>query len=86
MAAAFAVGYCNATGYASGLMLAEYPFGNGRFMVNTFNIQDNIDTHPAADRLLLNLIRHAVQSARGPAAPLPKGFETVLKKIGYEEK
>jgi len=84
MAAAFAVGYCNATGYASGLMMAEYPFGQGRFIVNTFNILENIDIHPAADRLLLNLINHSARSARGPAAPLPKGFADVLKKIGYE--
>lgn len=83
MAATFAVGYPSATGYASGLMLAEYPFGNGRFMVNTFNILENIGTHPAADRLLLNLIRHAANSAHGPATPLPKGFEAVLKRIGY---
>ncbi len=62
MAAAFAVGYPSATGYASGLMLAEYPFGQGRFFVNTFNILENLDTHPAADRLLLNLITHAGRS------------------------
>ncbi len=85
IAAAFAVGYCNATGYGSGVMMAEYPFGKGRFIVNTFNVLENIDQHPAADRLLLNMINHAATFAKGPAAPLPEDFEATLKRIGYVE-
>ena len=65
--------------------MAEYPFGKGRFIVNTFNVLENIDQHPAADRLLLNMINHAATFAKGPAAPLPEDFEATLKRIGYVE-
>ena len=40
-------------------MLGEYPLGAGRFILNTFNLLDQVGTHPAADRLLLNLIHYA---------------------------
>ncbi len=83
--AAFAAGYCCQGGYASGIMMAEYLFGKGRFITNTFNILDNIDTHPAADRLLLNMINYAAEFGKGPAAPLPKNFEKTLKAINYIE-
>lgn len=59
LAAAFATGYCTPGGYASGIMLGEYPLGAGRFILNTFNLLDQVGTHPAADRLLLNLIHYA---------------------------
>jgi hypothetical protein len=59
-AAAFAV--CHSSrpdGYAAGVMLGAYKVGAGRIVLNTFNILDNVDKHPAADRLLLNLIDYA---------------------------
>jgi hypothetical protein len=57
IAAAFAVSYPVPGGYASGLMLAFYKFGEGGFYINSFPILENIGQHPAADRLLLNLIK-----------------------------
>ena len=59
-AAAFAV--CHSSrpdGYAAGVMLGAYKVGAGRIVLNTFNILDNVDRHPAADRLLLNLIDYS---------------------------
>ena len=59
-AAAFAV--CHSSrpdGYAAGVMLGTYKVGAGRIVLNTFNILDNVDRHPAADRLLLNLVDYA---------------------------
>ena len=59
-AAAFAV--CHSSrpdGYAAGTMLSAYKVGEGRIVLNTFNILDNVDKHPAADRLLLNLLEYA---------------------------
>lgn len=59
--AAFAI--CHSSrpdGYASGLMLGAYKLGQGRIMVNTLNILENLDQHPAADRLLLNLVARAM--------------------------
>lgn len=60
-AAAFAVGYPNPEGYASGLLIGSYPLGAGRFLLNTLNILEQIDRHLVADRLLLNMIHAAAQ-------------------------
>jgi hypothetical protein len=60
-AAAFAV--CHSSrpdGYAAGTMLCSYKVGKGRVVLNTFKILDNVGKHPAADRLLLNLIRSPI--------------------------
>jgi len=48
-------------------------FGGGKFMLNAFNVFFNIDRHPAADRLLLNLVRHAATLARKSPAKPPAG-------------
>jgi len=83
-AAAFAV--CHSSrpdGYAAGVMLGAYPLGAGKFLLNTFNLLDNVDQHPAADRLLLNLMAYAAQSTQSPPAPLRDDFETVIKELGY---
>jgi len=57
IAAGFAVGYPCANGYFSGISLALYEYGKGRFVVNTLRILENINANPAADRLLLNLLQ-----------------------------
>jgi hypothetical protein len=57
--AAFAAGYSCPGGYESGVMLGSYRFGAGHLILNTLNILDQLDRHPAADRLLLNLVAHA---------------------------
>jgi hypothetical protein len=66
LAAAFAAGYgayypgspCP-TGYTSGVLLGSYRAGKGRWILNAFNILENVGRNPAADRLLLNLIGEA---------------------------
>lgn len=83
-AAAFAV--CHSSrpdGFAAGVMLGAYTFGEGTILLNTFNVLDNLDRHPAADRLLLNMISRAAQTARQPSAPLPQDFDATLKAVGY---
>jgi hypothetical protein len=84
IAAAFAAGYSTPGGYASGVMLGSYRFAAGQFFVNTFPLLENIDTHPAADRLLLNLIQYAATSVQGPAGPLPADFDARLSEIAYK--
>ncbi len=60
IAAAFATGHHEyPRGYGSGLLIAAYRSGEGRFVLSTPNILENLDSHPAADRLLLNLISYA---------------------------
>jgi hypothetical protein len=58
IAACFATGCPTPEGYLAGLMMCRYRFGAGNFILNTFNLLENIDKHPAADRLLLNLINY----------------------------
>jgi Glycosyl hydrolases family 2, TIM barrel domain/Glycosyl hydrolases family 2, sugar binding domain/Glycosyl hydrolases family 2 len=85
VAASFAAGYSTAGGYASGVLLGSYKFGAGQFIVNSFPIIEYVDKHPAADRLLLNLIKHASTSATGSAVALPADFQARLKQIGYAD-
>jgi hypothetical protein len=58
-AAAFAVGYSCQGGYASGVLVGSYRLGEGSFLLNTLRVPENLDLHPAADRLLLNMIAHS---------------------------
>ena len=53
------------------------------FVFNTFPILENLDAHPAADRLLLDLISYAAADTHKPKTSLPDAFEGQLKKIGY---
>ncbi len=83
-AAAFAI--CHSSrpdGYAAGLMLGVYDFGSGKILLNTFNLMDQIDRHPAADRLVLNMIAYAARTTRKAPTPLPADFPTLLKDLGY---
>ncbi|MBC8449326.1 MAG: hypothetical protein H8D78_16380 [Chloroflexi bacterium] len=60
IAAAFATGHhAYPTGYACGLLIAAYRAGAGRLILSTPYLLENLDVHPAADRLLLNLVREA---------------------------
>jgi hypothetical protein len=68
-------------GYDSGVLLSTCRFGAGTFTVSTLRILQHLDTHPAADRLLLNMIRHASSLAKPAAVPLPADFDTQLKSL-----
>jgi hypothetical protein len=69
--------------YSSGLMVAVYESGAGRFILNTLLIRENLGTHPAADRLLVNLLRYAARDTGEPLAGLPLNVEQRLKTIRY---
>ena len=69
--------------YSSGLMLAVYDLGAGRFVLNTLRIREQLGLHPAADRLLLNLLRYAARDQTKPPADLPPDFEARLRSLGY---
>ena len=72
-----------AIGYSSGLTVAVYKLGAGRFVLNTLRIRENLGASPVAERLLRNMLRWAAVDAAGPLAPLPADFETQLKAMGY---
>ncbi|MBK8835848.1 MAG: hypothetical protein IPO29_13695 [Anaerolineae bacterium] len=72
IAASFAVGHHRYPGgYAWGLLMGEYRLGAGRLILSTLPLLENLDAHPAADRLLVNLIRHA-QTRRQATPPRPE--------------
>ncbi|MCX5758955.1 MAG: hypothetical protein NTU83_10710, partial [Candidatus Hydrogenedentes bacterium] len=82
IAAAFAPCHsAPAGGYASGILMGEYRLGAGKFVVSTLYILDNLDKHPAADRLLLNLIACAAQGCDKPLADLPASTEAQIEEI-----
>jgi len=54
--------------YSSGLMLAEYRHGAGRFLLNTLPIRAQLSGNPVAERLLRNLLNYAASQ------PKPKGL------------
>ncbi len=85
LAAAFATGYATPGGYASGIMMAVHRFGHGRFILNTFNILENVDSSPAADRLTVNLLNYAAGLAEGKLEELPRNFDETLKALGYTQ-
>jgi len=66
-------------------MLSVYNFGAGRFGLNTLNIRDRLSDHPAAGRLLLNLLRFASRDIEKPLAPLSSDFDRQLEALGYKE-
>jgi hypothetical protein len=70
--------------YSSGLMVSVYSFGSGNFILNTLLIRDNLGIHPAAERLLRNLLRYAAQNQNKTIEKLPADFDTILKAIGYK--
>ena len=54
--------------YSSGLMLAVYESGAGRLILNTLLIRENLGSHPAAERLLCNLLNHAASESPSPSS------------------
>ena len=85
IAAAFATGYCGggSRGYESGILMSTHRFGNGSFLLNTFPVMENLDGNPAADRMMLNLVRWAASRCAEPLAGLPPDFDATLRAIGY---
>ena len=72
-----------ALGYSSGLTVAVYKLGAGRFTLNTLHIREHLGNDPVAERLLRNILRHAARDTHQPLADLPVDFEAQLKAMGY---
>jgi hypothetical protein len=72
-----------AIGYSSGLLVAVYPLGSGKFILNTLNIRENLGPNPPAERLLRNLLRYAATAKDKPPTPLPTDFDEQLEAMGY---
>ncbi len=55
---AFSVGRPGGDGYWSGSNLLILPVGKGRVVLSTLQLMDNLGRHPAADRIVINLLRY----------------------------
>ena len=69
--------------YSSGLLLSVHNLGAGRFILTTLPIRENLGTHPAAERLLRNLLNFAARDDGKPLADLPANFAQQLARWGY---
>lgn len=69
--------------YASGLMVSVHRFHEGRFILSTLPIRENLGKHPAAERLLRNMLRYASRGADAPAVGVPTGLDRLLDEMGY---
>jgi len=69
--------------YKSGLQLAEYNFGSGRFILNTLLIRENLGSDPVAEKIMRNLLRYAGGDIELPLDEIPEDFKQQLVEIGY---
>jgi hypothetical protein len=69
--------------YTAGLSVSVNSLGAGRFILNTLQIRDNLGRNPAADRLLINMLRYVAHDAEKPPANPPADLSTQLKTLGY---
>ena len=84
-AEAIAAGINASQGYSSGLMVAVYNLGSGRFILNTLRIRENLGSNPVAERLLRNMLNYAARDANKPPADLPADFDEQLKSYRYKQ-
>ena len=80
---AVAGGITTSYGYFSGLYVAVYNFGAGRFILNTLFIREHLGEDPVAERLLRNMLRYAARELDKPVTELPVDFARTLDAIGY---
>ncbi len=70
--------------YDDGVVVGTYRFHNGRFTLNGFDFTANVG-NPAADHLLLNLVREAAAHAVS-VSPLPAGFADEMDARGIKDR
>ena len=70
--------------YCSGVHIGVWDFGQGRFIVNTLKIEENLGKDPAADRLFCNLLNFASSDINKPMSNLPENLDPQLTEIGYK--
>jgi hypothetical protein len=69
--------------YSSGLLVAVYELGAGRFILNSLRIRENLGRDPVAERLLRNMLRYVTRDLAKPVANLPPDFDKTLDSFGY---
>ena len=57
--------------------------GEGRFILNSLKIRENLGQVPVAERLLRNMLNYAGQNRSKALAELPSNFDEQLGSMGY---
>lgn len=70
--------------YCSGVHMGVWNFGQGKFIVNTLHVIENLGKDPAADKLFCNLLNYASENMNEPMGKLPNDYEQILKEIRYK--
>jgi hypothetical protein len=73
-----------ANSYGSGLHLAAYRLGAGRFVVNNLKIRENLGSDPVAERIVRNIINGTANCTPERLEHLPADFGSHLAAIGYQ--
>ncbi len=79
----FSLGRPGGQGYWSGANMLIYRFGEGRVVVSTLGLLENLGRHPAADQIILNLLSFASAETGKALSPPPTDFNTQLDAIRY---
>lgn len=79
----FSLGRPGGQGYSSGANMLIYHFGEGKVVVSTLRLLENLGRHPAADQIILNMLAYAAADSGKPLAPLPANFKAELEAIRY---
>jgi hypothetical protein len=69
--------------YSSGLMLAEYRLGEGRFLINTLLMRENLGSNQVGERLLRNMLPYGPADTDKPPTDLPRAFDGTLEELRY---
>ena len=62
--------------YGSSVLVGAYRFNEGRFLINSLLVRENLGKHPAADRLLRNMLRWAAARHGQAAGPVCRPTST----------
>ncbi len=79
----FALGRPGGQGYWSAANLVMYRFGEGTIIVSTLRLLETLGRHPAADRMVLNLLTYASGVSKDPLTPLSTDLAAQLDAVGY---
>ncbi len=79
----FSLGRPGGQGYSSGANMLIYRFGEGKVVVSTLRLLENLGRHPAADQIILNMLAYAATDIGKPLSPLPADFNAQLDAMRY---
>jgi hypothetical protein len=71
-------------GYHSDLQISVHNLGEGRFIMNTLKIRENLGEVPTAELLLRNMLNFVGRNRSKALAELPPDFDEQLRSMGYK--